>query len=353
MGNDPLFIVGASRSGTAMLRSIIGNHPDVYFPGETHYFDDLRPRMEGKEASGLSEDDQRVCEDYFLALTHRPYGHRGDPNQSKIAREELRAYAQKLGDGADHYFEAFCKMQAEREGRSIWGDKTPRHIFRIPEIITRYPEARIVCMVRDPRAVVASYRSWSNKGGFDFEADPGHVDALVEEEKRARASYHPILAAMLWRGGVQAAVTANERFGQARVYLQQYEQLVREPEQSARAICTWLGLDFSQAMLDIPLHNSSFSTFEKKGGVSTAPLGRWREQLGQNEIAVIQHITARTMRSAGYELEPISFSVGQAGYWLSLPVAVAKAFVANLDRMGGNPAAYLWRRAVLALRRGG
>ena len=37
----------------------------------------------------------------------------------------------------DGYFEAFCRVLARRNGAEIWGEKTPRHIFRLQEILTR------------------------------------------------------------------------------------------------------------------------------------------------------------------------------------------------------------------------
>jgi len=349
MAEDPIFIMGASRSGTAMLRAIVANHPAVFMPGETHYFDDLRPRMAGCETTALSDSDRRICEDYFLALCHRPYGHQGDPELGSLDREELRSEADALGTGADAYFEAFCRIQSEAAGCTMWGDKTPRHIFRIPDILERYPGARVICMVRDPRGVVASYRDWSNQGGFDLEADPDHAVALEDEEMRARASYHPVIASLLWKGSVQAALSARDRFGSHSVHVQQYEELIRDPEGAVREIASFLGLEFSREMLDIPVLNSSFSRFDQQGGISDAPVERWRAKLTPAEIAVVQQCTAASMRAAGYTIEPVSPGLAVLRHWLNLPLHLVFAFRANLDRMGGNPVDYLWKRLVLAV----
>jgi len=70
----PLFIMGASRSGTAMLRSILVKNQSISLVGETHYFDDLRPKFAGRTFEKMSNAEIELCCDYFRAQTSRPYG---------------------------------------------------------------------------------------------------------------------------------------------------------------------------------------------------------------------------------------------------------------------------------------
>src|ERR1700722_20327611 len=168
----PVFVVGASRSGTELMRYILNQHPFVCISPETHYFDDLRFRMRGRERQGLRENEARQCADYFRAVVHRPYGHSGQAEESPLPLCMLRETAATIGTGADAYFEAFCRLNGQQKGASRWGEKTPRHIFCLPDIFSAFPQAQVICMVRDPRAVVASYRDWNNMGGLDFDKDP-------------------------------------------------------------------------------------------------------------------------------------------------------------------------------------
>ena len=344
----PIFVVGASRSGTALVRSILNNHASVHLAGETHYFDDLRPRVE-RANEPLTEAARRETEDYFLRLSHRPYGHGGDPERASISRAELREEAQRLGEGTDAYFEAHCRMDEGVRGRPVWGEKTPRHVYRLGEILSRYPDARAICMVRDPRAMVASYRDWKNQGGFDLDADPDHARKLAEEQARTERSYHIVLAALLWRGTVSAAVAAKRRFGADRVRIQRYEDLAIEPESAVRGLVEWLGLRFDPALLEVPMHNSSVAEFSRASGVSTAPVERWRSRLSKGEIGVIEWWAGAAMRDAGYERSLAQAPLGAlATTALSIPFALARAVAANRRRVPNLPQ-YVWRRLRLAI----
>jgi len=348
--SGPIFIVGPSRSGTAMMQSIMNQHPLVHIDGETHYFDDLRDKLGPRAWEPVSDEEARRCADYFLALADRPYGVEGDPTGSPIARERLTTLAKQIGPGGDAFFEAFCRLAADDRGKPRWGEKTPRHVFRLDDMLTLYADAQAICMVRDPRAVLASYSKWTDQGGFDYEKDPGLRAALERDERRSRRSFHPILMAMLWRGQIGAALAARTRFGSDRVRLVRYEDLVADPERTVRDVCKWLSLEYVPEMLEIPLHNSSFSAYDAGAGVSKAAVDRWREKITDKEIALNQRICGEVMRQAGYEeVATGAHRFYIVGSFLSLGIAVPRALQANRSRIGNVPA-YIWKRLKYALR---
>lgn len=340
---EMIFIVGASRSGTTMMSSILNQHQNVSISMETHYFDDLRQKLGKKPA--LTSEEQRRCENYFLALGHRAYNHHGDPEKSRYSRDELCTLANVIGCDADAYFEAFCRIDARLTGKQIWGEKTPRHVFRIPEILEKFPKGRVICMVRDPRAVIASYRDWTyRERGSNFEDDPERKLEIERADERARKSYNIILLSMLWRSTVSAAVAAQEQFGSQRVRIQQYEELVTSPELTVQNITSWLDIEYQAGMLEVPMKNSTFSQVQRSKGVSSEAVQRWRQKLSDAEVGLVQTCCGPMLLDAGYESEPVRTPYALLMWkWATLPLAGVQAAAANRERIASLPA-YLWQR---------
>lgn len=346
----PVFIVGPSRSGTALVRSALNQNPAIHVAGETHYFDDLRPRLDDPQAT-LGGSDREVVRDYFLALAHRPFGHKGQADDSRMDPAELDELAEATGGSADAYFEAYCRISAAGDESSpgsvtYWGEKTPRHAFRIDDMLLAYPDAHVVALVRDPRAVVASYAKWRNQGGFDLEADQGHAAALEEESDRTRRSFHPVIAAMMCKGAITAGEAALATHGPDRVSLVRYETLTEDPEPEIRRLCDVIGLDYRPEMLDTPMHNSSFAAFDKEAGIRRESVERWRSVLTPTEIATVQLVCRDLDERWHYEpldtgTRPLSVAVMLA----TTPVAAVRAGAANKERIASLPD-YVMRRVL-------
>jgi hypothetical protein len=342
----PVFVVGASRSGTNLVRALLNAHSALWVSGETHYFDDLRPRLPQDGTTRLAGADRDRCESYFLALSHRAFGQEGDPAESTVPVAELRRLAEELGGSGDAYFEALCRIRAHRHERERWGEKTPRHVYRIDELLAAFPAAKVVCLVRDPRAVVASYRDWHGAAGRRGVVER---EELAADRRRTQRSFNVVLMSLLWRGVVRASSEALRRHGPERVRLQSYERLAAEPEPEVRKLCAWLGLEFEPAMLEIPVVNSSYAT--PGAGVSAEPVERWRERLSEREIATVQSCCGRLMDELGYTRDPVSISRPRLALaWAAAPFAAGRAALVNRRRLG-RATQYLRRRGGAALSR--
>jgi len=339
-----IFVVGASRSGTNLVRALLNAHSTLWVSAETHYFDDLRPRL---PAGPLDGEDRERCERYFLALAHRAFGQGGDPGESRIERDQLRALAEELGGSGDAYFAALCRLRAELHGRERWGEKTPRHVYRIDELLTAFPEAKVVCLVRDPRAVVASYKDWHGAAARRGVTESPELEA---DRERSRRSYNAVLMSLLWRGVVRASFAALERHGAERVRVERFERLAASPEQEVRELCGWLDLEYEPALLEIPVVNSSYAT--SGAGVSSEPVERWRERLSPSEVGIVQSVCEPLLSQLGYAPDGVNVSpLRLAWAWGTVPFAATRAALVNRKRLG-KATEYLRTRAKTALSRG-
>jgi len=336
----PVFLVGSSRSGTSLLSACLNNNNDLHIARETHYFDDLRPRVIERQRRNASCDMDEMATTYFRRLDTLPYGHGGDPQQSSIAPEQLQNVAKRLGGTADAYLAAYCTIKAEQHGKKRWGEKTPRHVYRIADMLEAFPKARVVYIVRDPRAVVASYRDFKSHGDFSDEMRK----AFEADEERARRSYHVYIISLMWRSAVRAGREAAARFGEDRVRIIRYEDLVGDSESVLKSISAFLDLEFAPSMLEVAMNNSSYNRVDAGKGISSDAVKRWLKKLAPHEIAAIQKRCRCEMKHFGYDLEPVpACPLHALKLWCTFPFAVVRAARANRARFASLPD-YLWRR---------
>ncbi|MDO5759235.1 MAG: sulfotransferase [Rhodobacterales bacterium] len=350
----PLFIVGPSRTGSVMLREILNGLPDVGLFNETHYFDDFRRIITKFRSTGDLGKVKSACHAYHEALAGAEYS---DLRQQDLLgrnrfvdthhRQSVRngPHLADMTSACDSIFADFCRDHARLDGSKIWGEKTPRHVYRIDDILSAFPNARFICTVRDSRATVASYRNWSRVEREETKAmsvsDRQRWDA---ERQRRIDSYHPIIAALMWRSAINAARRASVRYGDQVVRFVQFEKLVAEPHHTISELASWIGVPFDKRCLSIPMQNSSFFGDNPASGIATAPVDRWKTALSADEIGIIEFVTGRQLESFGYERNGSrtpTLALGLAV--LTFPGAILRATRANRARFG-SLRDFVWKR---------
>lgn len=351
MNDNPIFIVGPSRSGTTMLQRALSQHSSMHITAETHWFDDPRSRSANNE---LNDDDRTRVQNWFLSLSDKPFGYHGTPENGWLSRKLLESSAHDVARASnksevhcDDYFSAYCMLDAKRHNKARWGEKTPRHVFRIEDIHEKYKNAKFICMLRDPRSILASYREWSNRP----EKDDRCADRS-KERQRTRTSYHPLIAALLWRAAARAAMQAQVKLGDEKVIIVRYESLLNDGERCIEAILSWLGECYEHQVPKVPMANSSFLSYKAKAGFETSAAKHWRRVLTKNERAVVSIICGSEMKKYNYSCTFLDSKESPryfrtlllaAPSFLSFPSSAWTAFRANHDRVGNLPA-YVWRR---------
>ncbi len=319
-----IFIVGNSRSGTTMMRRVLGNHPDVYMLEELHFFEQL----------WSTEDKQKtITSDAAAALASKLLfiqrdGYLTAMNIEKHLNEAQQIVASMPDALYPHnVLRAFLFHETLRNGKSIPCEKTPQDVFYIGEILELFPGAKIVNMVRDPRGVLLSQkRKWQRKNmGAGF--------MTKKEQRRLRINYHPITISKLWNSSIRAAAKFK---GHEKVHNVNFEQLVNASEQEVRDLCAFLGISFDPAMLHIPQVGSSNEADRPDAfGIKTERAGNWEKGgLNKAEVWFCQHICGDNMRLYGYDVKPVSANpLMILWYYISFPFKIVLAILFNLHRM--------------------
>jgi sulfotransferase family protein len=322
---SPVFVVGPPRSGTTLTARLLGELPQLFMPGETHFLEDIYHRYEkpGELSAHLPD---------VLARLRTLYGRYEEPeDQRRIDRLcESGAFERQLSGCATHreIFDAFMTVQAASAGKTRWGNQVPRDVFELDSIFRMFPDARVIACIRDPRDFLVSYRDkWT------VSAD--------SHRARLRRLYHPVLTSYLWKASAQAILAGKSRFENA-VHVTRYEDLVREPAATLRQLCSFIGEEFHPRMLETRFSNSS--TGERLTGISSRSAGRWRADLPIEDAYFAQKICGQAMEKFGYRR--VSLAPGRlkaARLALIAPVRTISALSANRS-MRGSTLRYLARR---------
>jgi Sulfotransferase family len=216
-------------------------------------------------------------------------------------------------------------------GKEQWIEKTPEHVYYLGQLLRHLPNAKVVELVRDPRATLAS-RKLRRTG--DEWLDAKEEKELLEVDRAT--NYDPILDSMMWKEAVNAA--RDVRRGRPQNILTvRYEDLAGNPAETLRRICEFTGLAYSDDLLDVGWVNSATQMKEHgstaavpKAGVSTAAVEKWRKTLSAEETFLCQSLLKSEMRELGYESAQTSLGARIKAPFLAVGTAV------NLARRMGN-----------------
>lgn len=283
----PLFVAGHAKSGTTLLTALLDGHPElVVFPEETRFFGLLLPAIrEGW-------DPEEVLELLYSETGVRHIGNRvewkgaGVRDYSFIDETGYRKGVRRRWRDADHSAPALLKaivfeyaIRADLDlHRAVWWvEKTPGNEGSHRNIANLFPAARLLYMVRDPRANFASCKRM-------------HIDLHDDQ------SYSPGRFLYTWTGSLRAAESARRRSGRppgaTELRTVPYEYLVRDPEAEIGAVARWLGISEKDCLLDPSRGGRSWggnSMYgERFSGISTDSLDRWKDYLSRSEIAVLE-----------------------------------------------------------------
>lgn len=248
----PLYVIGRQHSGNTLLATMLGRHPCVYpFTGEGTFFEHRRaiqqeedpvPRVAAEVAGGA------------------------DPPLSAEVRKELTRFLHRERGGETTVSDLYSRGKervAASEGADRWVQKATSYVFHVDDILRALSASRLIFLLRNPLDLGASLKR--------------------------RDNWHRVLR-MIW--GWNRGVRLAHRWGdEERVLLVRYEDLVRRPEALLREVCSFAGLSFDEALLEVPHVNRSetpYNTDSAETGLDDSRVYYYRDVLSPEEEAVVR-----------------------------------------------------------------
>lgn len=264
VSNKAIFVVcGCGRSGTSLLRVILDTHSLLACGPESLLFLPIPINL-------------------------------GELNKKfEIPLKDLRSWKHRFKSRAEfilHFHEAYLSLRE----RNIWGDKTSRNIHWLEQIWQHFPNAKVIHVVRDPRDVVRSLKTHRKRKVVDGEIVPtGWIQPLDDCIGR-------------WLRAMDNALCFR---GNPNYMEMKYEDLVLDTTSTLTRVCRHVGVHFEEQMLEFHKVTSKSrdatlfpQNIEATQPISTASIGKWKEELTDEEVTEVTQRTRDYANLLGYEL---------------------------------------------------
>jgi len=324
-----LFIMGVFRSGTSLLTAALDAHEDIlvgwqpYMPffkscRDKFFNEILNKKIETDFPMGLISFRSHKEKEMFREIFHRiRFTEKETAEISQAIKDYLAIKDEKINQGLkpsgliatlgdirsgnagyilEELLERFYRFRAVNE-TSISTENKKKVWIGIKEIfceefiepILDYfgTQAKVLHLMRDPRAIVAS----RNYGQY-VEAAGGRYPLafIINNWKRSFKNYH-----------------LNKQNKNYRLI--KYEDMVRYPEEKLREICTFLEIEYADRMKDFSNYRNaegkpwqSNSSFGDNISIYTSSIDRWNEILTLDEIRFIEYHCREEMLHLEYPL---------------------------------------------------
>ncbi len=292
-----LFLGGCPKSGTTLLLALLDGHPNlVVLPEETHFLEErkeysalkdyparLRRLLKGSDLRMIGEGRVQSLPEVGSANT-RDYTGFDHPRFVRLAEHFINQ--PRMNDS--FLFSEMVRAYAITKGSNWrncarWVEKTTRNEACSDDLFKLFPEAKLLQVVRDPRAVFASRKRRLTKRYGRY----AKAHRLVRE----------------WNQSSRQIKKLRERTDN---YLNiRYEDLVQNTREVMESVARFIGIEFLPVLFE-PTRagkqwegNSSFH--DAFSGVSAQSVDQWKNELTEDEIWWIEMHCREGMQIAGYQ----------------------------------------------------
>lgn len=204
-----IFLVGAPRSGTTILQSLLAAHPEVIsFPESKFFHYLLYDQFAGKLPNRM--------EAFFKDEIKRPELLKDFDDSQTV---EIKT----------SWFVGILDSLAAEQNKSIWVEKTPEHMYFIDDIERFLPDVKFIHILRNGMDTIASMyeatKSFNELWGAGWD-----LNHCIER----------------WE---YAMLTSHKYVNKSNHILVKYEELLDDKTKILREICKFMGIEYDGKML--------------------------------------------------------------------------------------------------------
>ena len=278
MNHFNVFILAQHRTGSTLLKNILGAHSKVHFAfDEMNLFEPFRKNTLDKIISHNSITPAHLGD---LIKKKKIYGtFWQDFEESGIKIDELVHHLNQTGTvSLTSVIVAVIQLLKEKNKVNIVGIKYPVHLSRIDFLVGNYPDSTIFFLTRNPSAIIASKLN-----------DP------ATQLRKSKSLVHKFLihhvTILYFALEFNRSSVLFHKYRE-RVKLVIYEQLVSQKQDVIKELCKCIGIDFEEQMLFVTGKPSSH-TNATVNSISDERIRQYASKLGKFDKKLIGILTNR------------------------------------------------------------
>lgn len=275
---QPIFMIGMQRSGSNLLRLMMNQLNEIASPHPPHIIQRLFPLM--KHYGNLSNDENffQLADDVCRLVELNPVSWDG----VELDRREVISRCRERSLVALHG--AVYDLCAEQWDARTWCCKSLANIKYVDEIERYFSEPKYIFLYRDGRDVALSFQK-----------------AVVGEKH----IYH---VAKGWASVQEIALCLMDRIGPSRLIPISYEALTSDPESTAKKLCNFLDVTYTDGMLEFHETDEARRAASSSAlwGNLTHPImmnntGKFLRESSKYEISIFESVAGHILDKLGYE----------------------------------------------------
>jgi len=275
---EPVFMIGTQRSGSNLLRLMLNQLNDIASPHPPHILERMFPLM---STYGDLENDTSfniLVDDVCRLVELNPVEWSGvEFDRKKIASKSSERSLMAV-------YNAVYDAYAEAQNAKTWCCKSLANIKYIEEIKAYFKHPKFIYLYRDGRDVALSFQK-----------------AVVGEK-------HIYNIAKDWADTQNLALNLKSSVNEKYFHSISYEQLTQNPEESARALCKFLGAKYVPEMLDFHKTNEAKNAAQSSElwGNVTSPIlknnsKKYKKEMSETDIRIFESVAGSMLDCLGYE----------------------------------------------------
>ena len=317
--NSGIFMFGMDRSGTTLLSMIVGAHPDIAVPlSATGLWYRLDQQQEAYSLLSTDDDLSELIGDVLASDRIQRW-------DADLSVEDVLPLCRRRNYAS--VVAAFHRAYAQSKGKPLWANIDIATLEQLHRANEWFPQARFVHIYRDARDVALSNQSMPYGRGN-----------LAE-------------CADLWSRRLTTNFRMGRIVGPNRYMSIAYEDLVNQPKKTLVGLCSFLGVPFSESMLQFAADAEAKVPEDTRwlwpnlaGPLDRSATYRWKDHMSTNKRIVVEHYAGSLLKELGYEtydriprrlsaeLLDLAYFLGRGGRMKRLLKAVGVTRPSKLER---------------------